>query len=599
MSSNFLSHLPLEILQGIAKEVCCPGSTLLYSLTSHRNKLPIEDLRSLSSVSKSIRHGIKPVLFYSAAIDIFPTSSAEGEPYFSTAEVPGSLPGHLHRLTFQNSSHEECVHELLIRGAEDPERWEEITCCSLRMNELGHRVLKTLKNLQAEQLHSFRYGRLWRLGLCVPNEVFGVNGILQRNHGSSIRHLELVTQLICNGARCIDINLSAFDHLRSLTWQAPNAAYMHALAEVVRINAPHLQKLELDFVDWEELKDGIGYDQEDTIESGGDYFANHILRLNLNRQPSPFLGNIQVLSLCHVPLTSTVAHHINTFTLRSLSIRKCWGCEIFFNALTTAKPGISLRAFEFQGCWGTHYSPFAPLSCINSFLGTFHGLYELVLCFCGKVDAVGLWENIAKTHTGIRRLIVQEYGLETEFEEPYDYSLPFNRRQGRGAEVSHEDAQSVAGEGGVLSTPLASLPLEFLGVCSDFESPVDISDSLPTHWPRLKMIHFRFTVGQIERSEAPWHLPAWNRKLSSFLKKVFGRDGHPCLEAVAFGDVAADKNTRIYYRNRGGQGKPVQNYPTNSEQKDLVRKYERVLAACPTGSTISSTEMSLLSHFGF
>ena len=67
------------------------------------------------------------------------------------------------------------------------------------------------------------------------------------------------------------MNLSAFSKLQSLTWKDIREGHLETLSETIRRNSAHLPKLNLDFLNWIDICDSLGYDAED---EDFDYFGD-------------------------------------------------------------------------------------------------------------------------------------------------------------------------------------------------------------------------------------------------------------------------------------------------------------------------------------
>jgi hypothetical protein len=275
-----------------------------------------------------------------------------------------------------------------------------------------------------------------------------------------IQSLSLTTDSTCRDfseSGC-DIDLSPFRQLRSLSWKAPHVGNLDALSDAIRRNSPHLQKLELDFVNWDQLQETLGYDSDGEDENGAqaqNYFAEEVLGLN-KRSPRPLLPAIRVLSLTQIPLVASIAYAISFDTLTSLTLRLCPGSEKFLERVLQHKLSIKLKTFEIQI---PHTMPGIYCCVILArFLEAFEGLEEFFVSQPGHVQTLDLWKCLADSHATLKRFVHHQRTVDTDgesasFEEEIDHlDLSISRLPMR--EIKSDPSKN----------PLAGLDLEFIGL---------------------------------------------------------------------------------------------------------------------------------------
>jgi hypothetical protein len=244
----------------------------------------------------------------------------------------------------------------------------------------------------------------WNLGTCIPETILGPEGDVATRH-PSLKCLKLTTDPSCNdGGGRNEISLSSFRHIESFSWRAPNGGDVHALSDAIKSNSKHLRILELDFIDWQNFMERLGYDDSDDEEVQRDFFETDILRLD--EQPfAPIFPALRELSLTEVSLTPAVALTINSNALKSLRIRKCPGWDHFLSGLGQTQPPLRLKTLEIQ----EHFSYEAEDNAIEEFLKASEGLEELfmtrILYFESNLDR---WGCLRGHESTLKRLVQDE-----------------------------------------------------------------------------------------------------------------------------------------------------------------------------------------------
>ncbi|KAF5966994.1 AAA family ATPase, partial [Fusarium coicis] len=129
-----------------------------------------------------------------------------------------------------------------------------------RFYAFAQKVESLIRRFEPQQLQGFS----WDLGTCLPPEILGANRVVPLQQ-SSIQSLSLITDPTCRA--CYDgeceIDLSPFSSLQSLSWKGPTSDNLDALTVALHNNSTHLRNLELDFSNWQELREYLSYFSDD------------------------------------------------------------------------------------------------------------------------------------------------------------------------------------------------------------------------------------------------------------------------------------------------------------------------------------------------
>ncbi|KAF5688000.1 f-box-like domain-containing protein [Fusarium denticulatum] len=498
----------------------------------------------------------------------------------------------------------------------------------LRFDRLTHKAESITRRFEPHQLHSFS----WDLGTCVPPEILGVNGIVPLQQ-PSLRSLSLVTDPTCRtyyDGEC-EIDLSSFCNLQSLSWRGPNSDNLDVLTVALKNNSTHLRILELDFVNWPELREYLGYfsDDEDDMTN---YFADVVLGLN-RRSPRPLFPRIRVLSLSQVPLSTTMAHAFNFETLSSLTLRMCPNCDQFVERVVQLNHPIKLKKLEMQESDASHeWSE----TFLLDFLNAFEGLEELFISESGPNSALELWGHVAHRHPTLKRLVSHQRRINTNedsphFEKPCD--MPDLGIFGRSMCRIKEDPSQ---------NPLTKLDLEFIGLACIPKRLKYIL--LPfTSKASLEVLHIRQSALDLEQCQSwainedaalatlstgsdtssesgepfPWtdsgpttptgaredvtfgpnavevaadnnggcHWPPLQHEFHQFVEWAFGPQGIASLDIVAFGDFAHDHRETTYNLLLSRNNDAMSNFRVldryGRDWAEVRDKYRDAMEACP------------------
>ncbi|RYO86791.1 hypothetical protein DL764_008959 [Monosporascus ibericus] len=252
-------------------------------------------------------------------------------------------------------------------------------------------------------------------------------------------------------------DLSPFRHLQSLCWKAPTIDNLETLSDAIRLNAARQQKLDLDFVDWPDLRQSLGYESDDEEDEAQSYFADIVLELN-GRSPRPYFPDIRVLSLSQVPLNAAMALAINFNTLVSLTLRKCPSWDKFLERVLERNYSIRLRTLEIQDSESASqgFGRFV----LGDFLDAFEGLEELSIIEPGPADSIEVWNHAAHHRATLKKFVYHQRIVrivDLDEESPYfeEHDLPNLAIIGPQMRQIKEDPSQ---------NPLARLDLECIGL---------------------------------------------------------------------------------------------------------------------------------------
>ncbi|PNP60807.1 hypothetical protein FNYG_14427 [Fusarium nygamai] len=502
-----------------------------------------------------------------------------------------------------------------------------------RFDRLTQKAESLIRRFEPHQLQSFS----WDLGTCVPPEILGVNGVVPLQQ-PSLQSLSLITDPTCRtyyDGDC-EIDLSSFCNLQSLSWRGPNSDNLDALTVALQNNSTHLRKLELDFVNWHELRKYLGClsDDEDDIDGTKEinYFADVVLGLD-RRSPRPLFPTIRVLSLSQVPLSRAMAHAFNFRTISSLTLRMCPNCDRFIERVMQLKHPIKLKKLEIQEPDASHEW---DETLILDFLNALEGLEELFVSQSGPESALELWGHVAHRHPSLKRFVDHQRMINTDedsphFEKPCD--VPDLGIFGRSMRRIKEDPSQ---------NPLAKLDLEFIGLpCIPRRLKYIL---LPfTSKASLKILHIRQSASDLEQCKS-WAInevpaltasstrsdtssesrvsllwtdsglttptsaagdvtfgpnavevaadnnggclwPPLQHKFRQFLEWVFGPQGIASLDIVAFGDFAHGGRESTYNLLLSRSTNATSNFRLldryGRDWEEVRYKYGDAMEACP------------------
>lgn len=335
-----------------------------------------------------------------SSLDLWPIHEAElwhfnWKPVFKKA-----LPAFVYatelnfKSTFLSQQGERCPH---WRDQEGP---ADSIVRDHRFRCLADAVESIVDNIPRHRLRKFT----WGLGTCVPERLLGRRGILARTQ-PQLSCLDLTT-----AGDCLiwdEIDLSPFRRLKDFRWIGPRVDDFDAITDVLQTNREHLTTLELDFVDWDKLRDQMNYEPEiDPIEGimADNFFHKNILSINPSTiLEKPLFPALVSLSLSSIPLLGRTARAFDFTALQSLTIRKCPHWDRFLAEIPKLGVPLRLKSLEIH----QQYEPQAATSttamtpehqALLRVISSFTGLEELFLSLVAPIDALALWNTVVKQH---------------------------------------------------------------------------------------------------------------------------------------------------------------------------------------------------------
>ena len=412
----------------------------------------------------------------------------------------------------------------------------------------------------------------WDLGSCVPEDILGTSGYLQREQ-TDLESLSLNTgaptdtpifndDLVASIRRPAPLELEAFRHLRKLSWTGILLApELESLRVFLAANKKTLEKLELDFIDWSIVNRAC---ETKLPDDDPHVFSKHILPLSENPSINAFPA-LTVLLLSAVCLPTNPAATISAFDftqLRSLRLHRCLNTHLLLRAILQGALSLKLESFDcvmddlaekFE--WGG--------SILNAFLRSFSSLRQLYLMIAplGEITAEQYFESITYHTASLKRLVYHEVTPETDISLGKDKFLTF------------ETPNLSCGSTGAMTRLMQNASLESLGCCDSLtQLRRTLESDMSTQ--HLKFLHIRRSKHNVDLSLRN-HIVLWTVKgefesvgmdtsedpmlkyeLFEFARWAFGPRGISALRFLAFGDFSYDGRHKdrclLFYRQRIG-----------------------------------------------
>ncbi|KAF5717576.1 hypothetical protein FMUND_5669 [Fusarium mundagurra] len=366
---------------------------------------------------------------------------------------------------------------------------------------LAQRAVLLLNRFNDGQLESFS----WNYTSCIPSEILE---ILSLKH-PCIQSLSLVTDPFCSRfnrwSRTSDIDLSAFHNLRRLSWKAPMGCHFDNIASLVKVNARHLEELELELQGWSpdrESRESTVIHHEDNPEvwdkiPASAMLARQMFGLEEVTSEAPErtqFPKLRSLKLTRVPLRDentgiqVTASFINLGALRHLSLRMCAYWMAFLSSITETQTPLQLKTLELLDFYlnTPHETAISKAAAITEFIDSFKGLEDLFISICGPTSSLQFWEHVAGHAATLKRLVYHQR-LTDQDEEM------LNSRLGRDSSdlgISSEDLSRIRQDPS--QNPFSRLNIEFIGLTC---APKYLKDILLPFVAKrsLKVLHIRHT----------------------------------------------------------------------------------------------------------
>lgn len=288
------------------------------------------------------------------------------------------------------------------------------------------------------------------MGTCVPHRILGTTGYL-RSKQTSIQAISLITDGGCevNLDGEYPIDLSGFNSLRDISWTGLQSDEdFDTLGSALKKNTLHLEKLQLDFVNW----------TPENWDEDSNFFAVEILKLPVGKVAVMFPA-LKMLSLRAVSLKNAekeLAHALNISQLSSLTLRHCSRSEDFLSAAVAAGQSIGLSSLEIV--YGPSDDEYDMLHILFQSLKNLKGIRDLFISLPGPDATLDFWHAVAENLPRLTRFVYHQRGVNVDEDSPlfeeqmdlWDLSLlPEDRERLDRSSSEH---------------PLAGLQLECLGL---------------------------------------------------------------------------------------------------------------------------------------
>ncbi|RYP78892.1 hypothetical protein DL771_000277 [Monosporascus sp. 5C6A] len=398
-------------------------------------------------------------------------------------------------------------------------------------NNWGRRMAKDLRPL----LYKIKDGGLrsfsWGMGSCMPWDIMGRCGWLMR-HQKDIESLTIV-----NGSQCPhrdssnkkpDFTLEPFSRLESFTWISIMAGKGWCeVAASLRGNAPHLRRVELDFV-WP------GGCERPKV---GAIYVHLGVTMGFNKWSCISYPAVRELAFSD-GILEDISYLVLAFAwekITSLSPVQCTGARAGMEALATSASTVALRLKTFElSCEAQDADP-SEERVIANFLTSFRGLENL---YTRRGDAVRRWRQF----------------LPDPYVEPVET-----------LGLDAEDLRQMAGY-----NLLTSLGSESLGLAGRPRAWKSILRPL-SRTETIKVLHLRqpgpnVASREVQDDDSDDELyDGWSCDMAELLDWVFGDEGIKSVELLAFGDFPCrgrylDKSFIVRRRQTGANDDKEGNY---------------------------------------
>ena len=412
----------------------------------------------------------------------------------------------------------------------------------------------------------------WDLGSCVPEDILGASGYLQReqtdlealslNTGGPTDTTKFYGDVVYLVKRPALLELDAFRHLRRLSWTGILLApELESLLVFLAANKKILEMLELDFIDWSLVNRAC---ETNLPDDDPHVFLKHVLPLSEYPSTNAFPA-LTILLLSAVCLPTTPDATVSAFDfsqLRSLRLHRCLNAHLLLRAIVQGALSLKLETFD---CvmddfaekidWGG--------SALNAFLRSFNSLRQLYLMIAplGEITTEHHFESITYHAVNLKGLVYHEVTPETDTSSGKDKYLTFEPPNlNRGSTVA-------------MTRFMQQASLESLGCC---DSLTQLRRTLESDesTQNLKFLHIRRSKDSVALSIREY-IVSWTVKgefeyvgmdfsrdpmleyeLFEFARWAFGPRGISALRILAYGDFSYDGRHKdrclLFYRQRIG-----------------------------------------------
>ena len=455
--------------------------------------------------------------------------------------------------------------------------------------------------------HAMLTATSWDLGSCIPEDILGISGYLQREQ-MDLESLSLNTgapddtstidiffpefpSVLMN--KPLPLELDAFRRLRRLSWTGILLAQeLESLRVFLAANKTILESLELDFIDWSLVNSTC---ETELPADDPHVFSKHILPLSGNPSTSAFpaLTTLQLSAVCLPTNPEATVSAFDFSQLRSLKLHRCNNSHLLLRAIVQGALSLKLESFDCvmddfakETDWGG--------SSLNAFLRSFNSLRQLYLMIAplGEITTEQYFESIIYHAVNLKRLVYHEVTSETNSSSCEDKYLTF------------EPPNLNCGPTAAMVRFMQQASLEILGCC---DSLAQLRRTLESDesTQNLKLLHIRRSKNNVDLSLreyiVPWTVkeefeyvgmdlsedPMLKYELFDFARWAFGPRGISTLRVLAYGDFSYDGRHKdrclLFYRQRMGStnGFRLASRDNVIEFSGIDKPFE-FLSTCPT-----------------
>ena len=456
----------------------------------------------------------------------------------------------------------------------------------------------------------------WDLGSCVPEDILGASGYLQReqtdlealslNTGGPTDTTKLYGDIVYLVKRPAPLELDAFRHLRRLSWTGILLApELESLLLFLSANKKILEMLELDFIDWSLVNRAC---ETKLPDDDPHVFSKHVLPLSGNPSTNAFPA-LTILLLSAVCLPTNPDATVSAFDfsqLRSLRLHRCLNTHLLLRAIVQSAPSLKLDSFD---CVMDDFAEEIDLggSALNAFLRSFSSLRQLFLMIAplGEITTEQYFQSMMCHTASLKELVYHEVTPDIDTSSGKDKYLTF------------EPPNLNSGSTGAMTRFMQQASLEILGCC---DSLTQLRRTLESDksTQNLKFLHIRRSKDSVAMSLREY-IVSWTVKgeleyvgmyfsadpmlkyeLFDFARWAFGPTGISTLRVLAYGDVSYDGRHKdrclLFYRQRIGSthGFRLASRDNVIDFSGIDKPFDFSAPALPKGSILDSSSRAIL-----
>lgn len=281
------------------------------------------------------------------------------------------------------------------------------------LSRLCQMANSVLERIPAGQLDGFS----WDLATCISSNVLDTLHARQ----PQLRSLRLITD-----GGCLDSHKEipiAFRHLTHISWHQPPNVLLGSLGECLKRNREHLTELDVTLAYPCVTEDDMDVDPDHgNLDTPWDWLDTTLTPFSrVLPETRPLFPVLTVLSLNNVSLGGQMKEAIDITTVKTVTIRNCHLWERLLERSVATTTPLCLEQFEIQSHEDDDEENQEE---IIRFLSSFRGLKELFLGFTKAVipcslpsptrpdpsTMIPLWDAIAHHHATLKKLVVHQRG---------------------------------------------------------------------------------------------------------------------------------------------------------------------------------------------